>query len=40
MKKNRSKKGELLIETVVAMAVFAIMITSAFRAYKSFAAVG
>lgn len=41
MKKRRnSKKGELLIETVVAMAVFAIMVTSAFRAYKSFSAVG
>lgn len=35
--KKEKKKGELLVETVVAMAIFTIMTVSSFKAYKSFA---
>ena len=36
MNKKRFKKGEMLVETVVAMAVFLIMAVTFFSVYKSF----
>ena len=36
MKKNSFKKGEMLIETLVAMLIFMLMVTTSFSVYKSF----
>lgn len=37
MKKTRDLKGELLVETLIAMLVFSIMTVCSFKAYQSFA---
>ena len=37
MKKNKFKKGELLVETIVAMSIFVSMTMISFEAYKTFA---
>lgn len=36
MKKNKSYKGEMLVETVIAMTVFAIIMICSFAVYKTF----